>query len=153
MFSWKHCFFGGKTIFTFFKILKKPSISSSPPLNVGLPGLNLPYVQMRVPGQGADAWICSWDVAYNEPGAAQYRDRPVSHAHQSVGPLQLARGCCSPLNTLSRPAEIGAPLFHSNGALRLWGPRLYVSVYLRSDDFRRKRLRVVLAFPGWGSIS
>lgn len=109
--------------------------------------LNLPYVQMRVPRWGADARIRSWDVPHSKPDAAQYQAQLVSHAHQSVGPLQPARGCCSPLNTLSCPVEIGAPLFHSNGALRPWRPRLYASVYLLGDDFKRKRSRFVLAFP------
>lgn len=63
------------------------------------------------------------------------------HTHINLrGPLQPASGCCSSSTPPPAPAEFGAPLIRRNGALRPWGPRLYVCVYLLGDVFTGVRL-------------
>lgn len=84
--------------------------------------LHLPYVAMRVPERGADTWIYSCDAAHNESSTAQYLARLVSHAHQSGRAPPSCQRVLFLLDTLSGPAETGAPLNHSNGALQPWGP-------------------------------
>lgn len=73
--------------------------------------------------------------------------RLLSHAHQSAGAPPTCQRVLFLLNALSCPAESGAPLVHSShGSLRL-----YVSVYLLGDDF--KRALVGQAHPGVGGFT
>lgn len=116
--------------------------------------LNLPYVQMRTPRRGADAWICSWDAPHNKPGTAQYLAPMVSHAHQSARAPPTCQRVLFLLNTLSCPAEFGAPLIRSYGALHPRGPWLYVYVYLLGEDFIKDLLgRGHPCLPGWWSFT
>lgn len=73
------------------------------------------------------------------------------HTHINLqGPLQPASGCCSSSTPSPVLQSLGFPLSTAMGPCSRGSLRLYVSVYLLGDDF--KRALVGQAHPGWGTL-